>query len=71
MIGPVSVKPTLASMSSLPVASIEIDSDGLRSRAAVSWPGVMYAKTLPSNSLPPVSVATLTTPPVARPYSAL
>jgi hypothetical protein len=41
MIGPVSVKPTLASMSSLAVASIEIDSDGLRSRAAVNWPGVM------------------------------
>jgi hypothetical protein len=40
MIGPVSVKPKLASMSRLPVASIEVCSVAATLRSAVSWPGV-------------------------------
>ena len=52
-------------------ASIDDAWVGARSRLAASMPGVIEPKTVPSNSLPPERVTTLTTAPVARPYSAL
>ena len=71
MIGPPSSHPTSAMYELLAVASIDDALIGVRCAGAASSPGSIVPKIEPLNSFEPVLVTTLTTPPVARPYSAL
>ncbi len=71
MIGPPSSNPRSATYALLATASIDVALIGVVCAGAVRNPGWTVPKIEPLNSFDPVLVTTLTTPPVARPYSAL
>src|ERR1041384_1440892 len=71
MIGPPSSNPPSARYALLATASTDDALTGVDTAGAVNSPGCHVPNTEPLSSLVPVLVTTLTTAPVARPYSAL
>ena len=74
MMGPPTSAPKSTVFSSLGLAALETMADaalGMSLGLPVSAPGLQLPQTMPWNSLEPDLVTTLSTPPVARPYSAM